>query len=154
MTFRGQDTFLPLPSAKPASALAWRQGDRLKEFRHLIAHIQDEGFPGGASGKEPACQCRRRKKNGSFPGWGRSPGGGHGNPLQYSCLEDPMGRGAWWATFHGVTKSQTQLRKKHLHVLCSYTNYASQTSNWGLDMCAKKSPSSPLFYTQGKRGTH
>ena len=38
---------------------------------------------------------------------GRSPGGGHGNPLQYSCLENPMDRGAWWAIVHGVTKSQT-----------------------------------------------
>ena len=43
----------------------------------------------------------------SSPGSGRSPGGGHGNPLQYSCLENPMDRGAWWATVHGVTKSQT-----------------------------------------------
>ena len=41
---------------------------------------------------------------GSFPGSGRSPGGGHGNPLQYSCLENPMERGAWWATIPGVTK--------------------------------------------------
>ena len=38
------------------------------------------------------------------PGLGRSPGGGHGNPLQYSCLENPMERGAWWATVHGVAK--------------------------------------------------
>ena len=45
----------------------------------------------------------------SIPGSGRSPGGGNGNPLQYSCLERPMGRGAWWAKVHGVTKSQTQL---------------------------------------------
>ena len=43
----------------------------------------------------------------STPGWGRSPGGGNGNPLQYSCLENPMGRGAWWVTVHGVIKSQT-----------------------------------------------
>ena len=42
-----------------------------------------------------------------IPGLGRSPGGGHGNPLQYSCLENPMDRGAWWATVHGVTKSWT-----------------------------------------------
>ena len=41
---------------------------------------------------------------GFIPGSGRSPGGGHGNPLQYSCLEDPMDRGAWWGTVHGVTK--------------------------------------------------
>ena len=42
-------------------------------------------------------------------GWGRSPGGGNGNPLQYSCLQNPMDRGAWQATVHRVTKSQTQL---------------------------------------------
>ena len=42
-----------------------------------------------------------------IPGWGRFPGGGHGNPLQYSCLENPMDRGAWWATVHRVSKSQT-----------------------------------------------
>ena len=44
---------------------------------------------------------------GSIPGSGRSPGGGHDNPLQYSCLENPMDRGAWWATVHGVAKNQT-----------------------------------------------
>ena len=46
----------------------------------------------------------------SIPGSGRSPGGGHGNPLQCSCLEDPMYRGAWWATVHGVAQSRTQLK--------------------------------------------
>ena len=45
---------------------------------------------------------------GSIPGWRRSPGEGNGNPLQYSCLENPMDRGAWWATVHGITKSWTQ----------------------------------------------
>ena len=44
---------------------------------------------------------------GSILGWGRSPGGGNGNPLQYSCLENPMDRGTWWATVHGVAKSRT-----------------------------------------------
>ena len=47
---------------------------------------------------------------GSVPLLGRSPGGRHSNPLQYSCLENPMGRGAWWATVHRVAKSQTQLK--------------------------------------------
>ena len=51
---------------------------------------------------------------GSVPGSGRSPGGGNGNPLQYSRLENPMDRGAWWATVHGVAKSQTQL-SVHTH---------------------------------------
>ena len=44
---------------------------------------------------------------GSIPGSGRSPEGGHGNSLQYSCLENPMDRGAWWATVHGMTKGRT-----------------------------------------------
>ena len=51
-----------------------------------------------------------RRDSGLIPGLGRSPGGQHGNPLQYSCLENPMDRGAWWATVHGVTKSRTRLK--------------------------------------------
>ena len=47
---------------------------------------------------------------GLIPGSGRFPGGGHNNPLQYSCLENPMDRGAWRVTVHGVAKSQTQLK--------------------------------------------
>ena len=47
---------------------------------------------------------------GSIPGLGRSPGGGHGNPHQYSCLENPMDRRAWWATVHRVAKIRTQLK--------------------------------------------
>ena len=49
------------------------------------------------------------------PGLGRSPGGGHGNPLQYSCLENSMDRGAWWATVHRVAKSGTQLKRLSTH---------------------------------------
>ena len=52
------------------------------------------GFLSGASGKEPACQCRKHKRRGFIPWSGSSPGGVHGNPLQYSCLENPMDRGA------------------------------------------------------------
>ena len=48
---------------------------------------------------------------GSIPGSGRSPGGGRGNPLQYSCLENPVDRGAWWAPVHKVTQSQTRLKQ-------------------------------------------
>ena len=51
-------------------------------------------FPGGASGKEPSCQCSRHKDSGSVPGSGRSSGEGNGYPLQYSCLNNPMDRGA------------------------------------------------------------
>ena len=56
------------------------------------------------------------RDTGLIPGLGRSPGGGHGNPLQYSCLENPMDRGAWRATVHGVTKSPTGLSDRaHRH---------------------------------------
>ena len=64
------------------------------------------GFPGGSDGKESACNARDL---GSISGSGRSPGGGNGNPLQYSCLENPMDRGAWWATVHEVIKNWTRL---------------------------------------------
>ena len=76
-----------------------------------------KGLPGGASGKEPAYQRRRLEKHtGSIPGTGRLPGEGNGNPLQYSCLEKPLYRGAWQATVHGVAKSQTQLKRLSTHV--------------------------------------
>ena len=69
------------------------------------------GFPGGASGKEFACQCRRHRDVSSIPGSGRSPGGGHGNPFQYSCLENSMDRGAWQAKVHRDAKIWTQLKR-------------------------------------------
>ena len=75
----------------------------------LMLSVLRWGFPGGTSGKEPACQCRRRKRRGLIPGLGSSPGGGNGNPLQYSCLENPMDRGAWGAIVHRVEKSWTRL---------------------------------------------
>ena len=65
------------------------------------------GFPDGSVGKESACNARDIGDTGSVPGWGWSPGEGHGNPLQYSCLTD---RGAWWATVHRVAKTWAQLK--------------------------------------------
>ena len=64
------------------------------------------GFPGGSEVKASACNAGDL---GSIPGLGRSPGEGNGNPLQYSCLENPIDREACWATIHGVAKSQTPL---------------------------------------------
>ena len=63
------------------------------------------GFPGGSDAKECACSSG---DPGSTPELGGSLGERIGNPLQYSCLESPMDRGAWWATVHGVTTSRTQ----------------------------------------------
>ena len=54
---------------------------------------------------------------GSIPGSGRSPGGGHGNPVWYSCLENPMDRGAWRATVHGVAQSRTRLKRLSMHIV-------------------------------------
>ena len=82
-------------------------------------------FPGGISGKGPTCQCRRckRPRLDSLIG-GRHPGagGGHGSPLQYSCLENPMDRGAWWATVHRVARSQTRLKQLSTHACVHSVN--------------------------------
>ena len=71
---------------------------------HLKAKNNHMGFPGGSDGKAPVCNAG---DPGLIPGLGRSPREGNGSPLQYSCLENPMNGGAWWATVHGVAKSQT-----------------------------------------------
>ena len=74
-----------------------RQSWRQKVRTSLVVIICIKGFP-------------------KFNPWvGRSPGGGHGNPLRYSCLENPMDRGAWWAAVHGVTKSRTWLKRLSMH---------------------------------------
>ena len=65
-----------------------------------LSGISERGSPGGSDGKESA----NTGDVDSVPGWGRSPGEGNGSPLQYSCLGNPMARGAWWATVHEVTK--------------------------------------------------
>ena len=62
-----------------------------------------------AQDKESACKAGDSGDSGSIPGSARSPGGGNGNPPQYSSRENPMGKGAWWAAVHGITKSRTRL---------------------------------------------
>ena len=68
---------------------------------------EGEGLPGGSSIKNLPANALDRRDTGSIPGSGRSPGGGNVNLLQYSCLGNPIDRGAWWATVHGVAKSWT-----------------------------------------------
>ena len=74
-------------------------------------------FPGGASDKERA-NAGYVGDAGLIPGSGKSPGEGHGNPSQYSCLENPMDREAWWATILGVAQGQTRLKQLSTHLVC------------------------------------
>ena len=76
-------------------------------------------LPGGVVIKGPPANARDIRDVGLIPRSGRSPGGVRDNPLQYSALEDPMDRGAWWATVHGITSSQTRLKRLSMHALPS-----------------------------------
>ena len=71
--------------------------------------MHEWGFPDGSTGKESACNTGGSGDMGSIPGLGRSPGGGNGNPHQYSGLKNPVDRGDWQAVIQRVTKSQTRL---------------------------------------------
>ena len=85
----------------------------VKQAKGLSISLKgNRGFPGGTRGKEPACHAG---DSCSIPGLGRSPGAGTGNPLLHSFLENPMDRGAWQATVHRVTKSQTRLKGLSTH---------------------------------------
>ena len=74
--------------------------------------------------KNPPVNAGEVRVEGSIPGLGRSPEEGHGNPLQYSCLENPMDRRAWWATVHGVTKSRTPFPQASIQTVSTlYPSY-------------------------------
>ena len=101
----------------------------------------------GAGGNEPACKCRLGVRDtGLIPGLGRSTGEGNDNPLQYSCLETPVGRGAWQAIVHGVAKRRTQLSDYAQHVVesapacpCQNTCHDLETeSNCWAHLCNSK----------------
>ena len=117
----GQENALEKGIATHSSTLAWEShGQRslagyspwdckeldTTEQLSLLSSYPILGFRHSSDGRE--CICNERDL-GSTPGWGRSPGEENGNPLQYSCLENPMDRGAWKATVHGVTTEQLTL---------------------------------------------
>ena len=92
----------------------------IRDIRHLVMCLlaicmSSLSFPGGSVGKETVFNAG---DPGLIPGTERSPGGEHGNLLPYSCLENPMDRGSWWATIQRVSQSQTQLKQlsTHAHV--------------------------------------
>ena len=82
----------------------------------LAPYKHAEGFPSGSAVKNPPAYVGDMRDVGWIPGSGRSPGRGHGYPLQYSCLGNPTDRGAWWATVHGVAKSWTRLKRLSTHM--------------------------------------
>ena len=89
------------------------------------------GFPGGSVGKESACSAGDAEDSGSIPGSGRFTEGGHGNPLKYSCLENPMDKGAWQATVYGVTRVGYDLVTELLT-----TNFSNQLGKYlGCNCC-------------------
>ena len=107
LTFLHGESWLGWGAVAPSGAMCIEQ---VTGLTHLLTQFAWAhgclGFPGGSDGKASACHGG---DPGSIPGSGRSPGEGNGNPLQYSCLKNPMDRGAWWATVHVVTKSRTRL---------------------------------------------
>ena len=84
-------------------------------FNHIL--IECLGFSCGTRGKESSCNAGDSRNTGLIPGWGRSPGEGHGNPFQCSCLENPMDREDWEGTVHGVAKRWTWLKLLSTHAL-------------------------------------
>ena len=85
----------------------------------VLRCFPSDRLPRWLSGKESTCSARVPGDAGLIPGLGSSPGGGHGNPFQYSCLENPMDRGAWWARVHRVAKSQIKLKRFSTHTQTS-----------------------------------
>ena len=132
----GSDFF---PLAQRFQGLSLQHVSVLYSFLLLTSSplCQDRGFPGGTSGKEPACQCRRLRDTGSIPGFERSPGGGHGTPLQCSCLENPMDRGAWRAAVYRVTQSRTRLKQFSTHT-CMYEYTTFYLSTHLVNSCIHK----------------
>ena len=108
-----------------------------REYRHHVPVYLF--FPGGSDGKESACNVGNL---GPIPGLGRSSVEGNANPLQHSCLENPMDRGAWWATVYIITKSQTWLSNEacmHAHisvsvfVSCQHIGQRTKCESWWMN---------------------
>ena len=101
----------PLPS--PAQQIH-RKCVQKPQFK-MKCYRTYSGLPRGTNGKESVCNAGDVRDAASIPGSGTFPEGGHGNPFQDSCLENPMDRGAWWATVHRIAQSWTWLKRLSTH---------------------------------------
>ena len=101
-------------------------------------------------GKEPTCQCRDIRDAGLIPGLERSPREVCGNPLQYSCLENPIDKGAWWAMVHRIAKSWTRLKPLSKHSMYYYIT----ASHSGLCSCWFYGSVSIVMVSEGLRKVH
>ena len=119
-----------------------RYSDEAEDPASICPLVFSLGLPRWPSDKETAYSAGDVGKTGLIPGSGRSTGEGNGNPFQYSCLENPMDRGAWQATVHGVAKSQTRL-STHTHMLV-FSPFSSLT---GHARCKMREPE-VLHYVQ------
>ena len=96
--------------------------------------------------KNPPPNAENMRDSGLISGLRRSPGGGHGNPLQHSCLVNPMDRGAWQATVHRVAKSQTQLSDSYTH---THTHTHTHTQNFTMTFSGSNTPVSVQLTSVG-----
>ena len=87
-------------------------------YIYICTHV---GFQAAPVVKNLPANAGDTRDSNSIPGSGRSPGGGHGNSLQYSCLENPMDRGVWWATVHSIAKRQTRRKQLNMHTYICVT---------------------------------
>ena len=104
---------------RPAGPTVWAWSVLSME-RLFMGSSTFTGLPWWLSSKESACNAGDTEDVGSIPGSRRCPGGRHGNPLQYTCLENPMDWGAWWATVHSVSRSRTRLSDR-THTYARFT---------------------------------
>ena len=101
--------------------------------KHLLnINTHTGGLPLWLSNKESTCEAENAGDSGVIPGSGSSRGGEHGNPFQYSFLENPMNRGAWWAIVHGVTKSETGLEQLSMQ---GHTHIENIQATWPQNYC-------------------
>ena len=142
-------------------ALAWPPEAWVSLFSYRD-NDNPSGFLGGTSGKEPVCQCRRCKRSGFDPWVWKIPWRRDGNLFQYSCLKNPMDRGAWRVTVHGVTRSRTWVKQLSTYtcndnphgsvVVRSKWNYVHTTvSTWQTHRSGLTRPPSHQHYPSGVR---